>query len=212
MSKFTYEVKGEYNDWVELKKENVILHYGSVFSLITCINSKLVSRLNYGTDKYYTSEFKKIGDLIITVPVEEDFSEKSMYTPLVLTIEEFETLVEVSFLDRELLKNIKEATADDIENVIMYNFKNEFNVGMKIMSFDEILENIIAFSNYDEEIKNSLEKRNGHEILISKLQNDTWIDITVYIDIENSVYEWESIVFKEDEFYFRIIDDYIIKI
>ena len=212
MEKYMFKVTGEYNDWVEVKKGNVVLHNGSVFGLVTYINDRVVSNLNYGKDKYNLSEIKKVGNVIITVPMEKDSNDEYLYIPLVLNGEEFEKFVEISYIDRGLLQNIREATINDVKNILLCNFKNRFKVDMNVMNFDELLDNVIAFSEYDEEMRGTLEKIDEHEIVISRLQEDALTNITMYIDIENNVYEWDEILYDGNEFYIRVTDDYVVQI
>ena len=213
MKKYTYKVTGEYKDWLEMKKENVVLHEGSLIGLISHVHDRLELRLNYGTDKYYISEIKKIGDIIITTPLEvEDLNEDYLYLPLILTSEEYDEIIEISYIDRNLLENIQKATMDDIKRILLHNFKNELKVNIEVENFDELLDNVIAFSEHDEEIEGALERIDEHEIVISRLQEDALTNIIMYIDIENNVYEWDEVLYGEKNFYVKIVDDYVLHI
>jgi len=213
MKKYTYNVTGEYKDWLEMKKENIVLHEGSLIGLISYVHDRLEIRLNYGTDKYYISEIKKVGNMIITTPLEvDDLNEGYMYIPLLLTNEEYEELVETSYIDRGLLQNIREATVNDIKNILLCNFKNKFKVDMEVMDYEELLDNVIAFSEHDEEVEGALERIDEYGIVISRLQDDALTSITMYIDIENNVYEWDEFLYDGNEFYVRITDDYVMHI
>jgi hypothetical protein len=212
MKKYTYKVTGEYKDWLEMKKENTVFHDGSLIGLISYVHDRLELRLNYGTDKYYDSEIKKAGDVIITVPLEECLNNQYMYIPLVLTSEEYEEIIEISYIDKELLKNIREATINDIKNIILCNFKSKFKIDMNIMNFDDLLDNVIAFSEYDEEVKGALEQNDEHGTIISVLQERELTNIAMYVDIENTVYEWDEILYDGNEFYIRITDNYVVQI
>jgi hypothetical protein len=212
MKKYTYKVTGEYKDWLEMKKENTVFHDGSLIGLISYVYDRLELRLNYGTDKYYDSEIKKAGDVIIIVPLEECLNKQYMYIPLVLTIEEYKEIIEISYIDKELLKNIREATMNDIKNILLCNFKSKFKMDMNIMSFDELLDNVIAFSEYDEEVKGALEQIDEYGIITSVLQEKELTNIAMYVDIENNVYELDVILYDGNEFYIRITDNYVVQI
>jgi len=213
MKKYTYKVTGEYKDWLEIKKENIILHEGSLIGLISYVRGRLELRLNYGTDKYYISEIKKTGDIIITTPLEiDDLNEDYLYVPLILTSEEYGELIEISYIDRELLDNIQKATMNDIKNILLNNFRKEFGVTGSNLEFKELLDNAITFSEYDEEITNAIQQMSNDEAVILQMPNDTLERVTMHIDILSSMYEWNSIICSGNKFYFQIVDDYVVRI
>ena len=213
MKKYTYKVTGEYKDWLEMKKENIILHEGSLIGLISYVHDRLELRLNYGTNKYYISEIKKIGDIIITTPLEvDDLNEDYLYVPLILTSEEYGELIEISYIDRDLLENIQKATMNDIKNILSNNFKKEFGVTGSNLEFEELVDNVIAFSEHDEEITNAIQQMSNDEAVILQMSKETLERVTMYIDILSSMYEWDSIICSGNKFYFQIADDYVVKI
>jgi len=213
MKKYIYKVTGEYKDWLEMKKENIILHDGSLIGLISYVHDRLELRLNYGTNRYYISEIKKIGDIIITTPLEvEDLNEDYLYVPLILTSDEYSELIEISYIDRALLKNIKKATMNDIKNILSNNFKKEFSVTGSNLEFEELVDNVIGFSEHDEEIANAIQQMSNDEAVILQIPKGMLERVTMYIYIVSSTYEWDSIICSGNKFYFQIADGYVVKI
>ena len=213
MKKITYKVTGEYGDLLEMKKGNVVLHEGSLIGLISCAHDRLELRLNYGTDKYHVSEIKKAGDKIIITPSETDkLIEGHLYFPLVLTNEEYEELVEVSYIDRYLLNNIQDATMVDIKKILSCIFKNEFNITAKNFCFEELLDNVVAFSKYGEKAMATLEQIANDKTTVLQVQEGAMTRVTMYVAILSNIYEWDSIVYNEGKFFFRIVDDYVVLI
>jgi len=216
MKKYTYKVTGEYyKTWLEMKKENTMVHNGSLIGLISYNRDRLELNLNYGTYNYYSSEIKKASDMVITTPLEADnLNENYLYTPLILTGVEYDELIEISYIDRDLLKNIKEVTMNDIKNILSNNFKTEFNVTTPNLEFKEITDNVIAFSKHDEKVKNAFNLMNCDEgeALLLQMKDGTGEKVTMYIDMDDNLYEWTPIIYSENKVYLRLVDDYAVQL
>lgn len=105
MNEFSYEVKGDYKDNLKMVKGNDVIHDGSLIGLISFINDRLQINLNYGTKAIYPIEIKKIDTIIMTVPIEEYlYKNDYIYIPLVFEQQQYKDFIEISYVDRTLLK------------------------------------------------------------------------------------------------------------
>jgi len=212
MDKYIYNVAGDYKDWLEMKKGDVIFHDGSLIGLISCINDTLELKLNYGTESYYLSEIKKTGDVIITVPTEAGLlKDDYKYIPLVFDNEEYEELVEISYIDRELLKKIQQVNQQDIYNILLNDFKCKFNIS-ECLEFSDIINNIIAFSEEEDALAEYISNMtsSGNVNLQRAVEKDSK-NITVFVDVSGNLCEWNIVLKIDDKFYFKIVDDYVME-
>ncbi|MEI4803422.1 hypothetical protein WAZ07_19555 [Bacillus sp. FJAT-51639] len=213
MDKYIYKVTGDYKDWLEMKKSDTTFHNGSLIGLISYANDRLELKLNYGTDLYYHSEIKKAGDIIITVPTKEYLlKDDYMYIPLVFDEEEYEELVEISYVDRELLKNIQQVNKQDLCNILLNNFKCGFGI-TGYLEFNDIINSIIAFSEDEAELAERINNMISNEsINLQRIGEEGSKNITIFIDFLGNLYEWNSIVEIGDKFYLKIVDDYVMEV
>jgi|GEM_PF-3010529 len=210
MDKYIYNVTGDYKDWLEMKKGDVIFHDGSLIGLISCINDTLELKLNYGAESYYLSEIKKTGDVIITVPTEAGLlKDDYKYIPLVFDNEEYEELAEISYIDRELLKKIQQVNRQDICNILLNDFKCKFNIS-GCLEFRDIINNIIAFSEGEGELAEYISNMTCNVNLQRAVEKDSK-NITVFVDIPGNFCEWNIVLKIDDKFYFKIVDDYVMQ-
>ncbi|WP_300380878.1 hypothetical protein [Clostridium sp.] len=213
MDKYIYKVTGDYKDWLEMKKSDTIFHNGSLIGLISYANDRLELKLNYGTDLYYHSELKKADDIIITVPMKEYLlKDDYMYIPLVFDEEEYEELVEISYVDRELLKNIQQVNKQDLCNILLNNFKCRFGI-TGYLEFNDIINSIIAFSEDEAELAECINNIISNEsINLQRIGEEGSKNITIFIDFLGNLYEWNSVVKIGDKFYLKIVDDYVMEV
>lgn len=213
MNKYIYKVTGDYKDWLEMKKNDTIFHNGSLIGFISYVNDRLELKLNYGTDLYYHSELKKVDDIIITVPMKEYLlKDDYMYIPLVFDEEEYEELVEISYVDRELLKNIQQVNKQDLCNILLNNFKYRFDIE-GYLEVNDIINSIITFSEDEVELAERINNMISNEnINLQRIGEEDSKNITIFIDFLGNLYEWNSIVKIGDKFYLKIVDDYMMEV
>jgi hypothetical protein len=213
MNKYVYNVTGDYKDWLEMKKGDTVFHNGSLIGLISYANNRLELKLNYGTDSNYLLEIKKLGNIIITVPIEEHLlNAEYMYIPLVFEKDEYEAFIEIAYIDRELLKNIRQANKQDIHNMLLGNFKYKFNIS-EYLKFDDVINNIIAFSGNDIELSEGINHMSSNDsVYLQRIGGNESQDVVVFIDLSGKLYEWNLIIKIDNKFYFKIVEDYILEL
>lgn len=213
MSKYFYEIKGEYKDNLKMKKEDTVIHDGNLIGLISYTNERLELNLNYGKASCNPCEIKKINNLIITVPIKENlYKSDYKYKPLVFELEEYEKLTEISYIDRELLNYIRQVNKQDIYNLLTMRFKLEFGV-LEGLNFKDIIDNIVASSENDDKLTDCIHSSLSNEIVnIQKLDEDNSVNITLYIDFLDKLYEWNNVIKNIENYYFNLIDNYAISI
>lgn len=210
MNKYQYKVTGDYRDWLEMKKGNTVIHNGSLIGLIAFGNNKLEIRLNYGLDRYYLYELKFLEDFIITVPVKDFYDNNYIYVPLVFNNDEYKELIEICYIDKNLLKNVKKVNKGDIFIILLNLFKTVFGI-KEYLDFSDITNNIICFSQNDEEIKRCLNNFYKRQEVNMRLDKNGKT-ITTFVEINECLYEWNAVVKIDDNYYFKFVDDYLISI
>lgn len=213
MSKYFYEITGDYKDNLKMKKEDVIIHDGNLIGLISYTNKRLELNLNYGKGTYCPCEIKKIDNIIITVPIKEYlYKSDYLYIPLLFEIEEYEQLIEISYIDRGLLDNIHQVNKQDIYNLLMMCFKSKFGI-LELLSFKDIVDSIIACSEKDDKVTKLIHSSLNNEIIkIKKLDENICKSITLYIDFSDKLYEWSPVIKVNENYYFNLVDKYAVKI
>lgn len=213
MKKYIYEVTGEYKDWLKMKKGDIVVHNGSLIELISYSNNRLELKLNYGKDVYYPCEIKKTGDIMITIPMEEFcLKDDYLYIPLIFNQEEYEELIQICYIDRKLLNNVQYVNKKDVYNLLSIQFKLEFGLS-ETLNFKYIFNNIIAFSEYDEEIAQCIRAIKSKECInIQRLDKNNSKTITLFVDFSGNLYEWNSVIKAGDKFYFKLVDDYALEL
>lgn len=212
INKYTYNILGEYKDWCEIKKNDIILHNGSLIGLIKYSHEGLKLMLNYNTQKNYVLEIKKMNDFFLALPKDPECLIKDyLYVPLIYNEDEFSRLISISYIERSLVDNINVATREDL--IKMWLFTNSRHssyidyIEMKI----EVIDSFRAFSNYDDEIYKFLEKilSGDFEINIFTLERNFEL-ITIYEEINNKFYEWKGIVKIKNKYYLKLDEEYIV--
>jgi hypothetical protein len=213
MDRYTYEVTGEYGDWCEIKRGEDVLHDGSLMGLMTpgTCESNLELNLNYGTETISVLEIKKVDGLYIAIPKEPDFlSENYTYKSIIFTQKEFEELLSISYIDEKYQKNIPAVADGDIMRLWLCTFENrESYIDFPEMK-SSIIDNIIAFSiDNVENVKGVILKifEKGRFLEISDIKDIEML--TVYVDKQNEISEWNALVKVGNKFFLRVDDWYI---
>lgn len=213
MSKYFYEITGDYKDNLKMKKEDVVIHDGNLIGLISYTNSRLELNLNYGKGTCYPCEIKKLDNLIIALPIEEYlYKSDYKYIPLIFEPNEYKELIEISYIDRELLDNIKQVSKQDIYNVLLIRFKLEFGIA-EVQSFQDVIDNIIGCSEENDKVTTCIQNPLSNQIFnIKRVDKNNLINITLYIDFADMLYEWSPIIKVDEKYYFDLIDKYVLEI
>lgn len=213
MTKYCYEVTGDYKDDLKMEKDDVVIHDGNLLGLITYTNGRLELNLNYGKNVFYPCELKKIDDMVITVPHKDYLNNNDyFFMPLIFEPAEYEQFIEITYIDRPLLDNIQQMNEEDISNLVMMRFKIEFGI-LETLSTKEIIENIVACSQEDDKVSELIQRMLNNEISgIKKIDERDKKYITLYIDFSEKLYEWKTIFKFKGDYYFKLVDDYAMKI
>ena len=210
MSKYFYNITGEYGDMIIIKRGEEVVHDGSLLGLVSYTNERLELGLNFGAGYHsYIFEIKKLEELIIVVPIPELlFSYSSLCYPIVFNIKEFNYFIEINYLDENLFKNIREINKEDMYNFMLLDFKHKFNIKQSIV-YNDIVENIVFASSFESELNKCIIDMKGNKSinLINVEQNNEDI-ITLYISLFDKIYEWDEIKVINNQFYLRIYEDY----
>lgn len=213
MTKYCYEVTGDYKDDLKMEKDDVVIHDGNLLGLITYTNGRLELNLNYGINVFCPCELKKIDDMVITVPHKDYLNNNDyFFMPLIFEPAEYEQFIEITYIDRPLLDNIQQMNKEDISNLVMMRFKIEFGI-LETLSTKEIIENIVACSQEDDKVSELIQRMLNNEISgIKKIEERDKKCITLFIDFQDILYEWNTVFKFKGDYYFKLVDDYAIKI
>lgn len=213
MSKYWYEITGDYKDNLKIKKRDIVIHDGNLIGLLSYTNDNLELKLNYGTVIYHPCELKRIDNIIMTVPIKEYlYKSDYLYIPLVFETEEYEQFIDISYIDRELLDNIHQVNKQDIYNLLMMRFKSECCI-LESLSFKDIVDNIVACSEETDKVIAHIHSSLNNEIVnIRTLDKNDLKNITLYVDFSDKLYEWSPISKVDENYYFHLIDKYVIGI
>lgn len=151
--------------------------------------------------------------MVITVPHKDYLNNNDyFFMPLIFDPAEYEQLIEITYIDRPLLDNIQQMNKEDISNLVMMRFKIEFSI-LETLSTKEIIKNIVACSQDDDKVSELIQRMLNNEISrIKKIDERDKKYITLYIDFQDILYEWNTIFKFKEDYYFKLVDDYAIKI
>lgn len=213
MTKYCYDVTGDYKDDLKMEKDDIVIHDGNLLGLITYTNGRLELNLNYGKNVFCPCELKKIDDMVITVPHKDYLNNNDyFFIPLIFEPAEYEQFIEITYIDRPLLDNIQQMNKEDISNLVMMRFKIEFSI-LETLSTKEIIENIVACSQEDDKVSELIQRMLNNEISgIKKIEERDKKYITLFIDFQDVLYEWNTVFKFKGDYYFKLVDDYAIKI
>ena len=68
---YTYNVTGEYKDWCEVKKNDLLIYSGSLFRII--YDNKIELFLNFGSGDYYPYKIRVKENLFLGIPKKTEF-------------------------------------------------------------------------------------------------------------------------------------------
>lgn len=213
MTKYCYDVTGDYKDDLKMEKDDIVIHDGNLLGLITYTNGRLELNLNYGKNVFCPCELKKLDDMVITVPHKDYLNNNDyFFMPLIFEPAEYEQFIEITYIDRPLLDNIQQMNKEDISNFIMMRFRIEFGI-LETLSTEEIVENIVACSQEDDKARELIQRMLNNKVSgIKKIDERDKKYITLYIDFSEKLYEWNTIFKFKGDYYFKLVDDYAIKI
>lgn len=212
MGKYYFKVSGEYNIDVKMKKDDIILHDGSVLTLISITNTSAELNLNYGKRHQHPYELKKIEHLIISVPMKDYLYRLDyQYIPLIFESEEFLQLMKISYIDKCMFHYIPQISMTDIFNLFAVRFRLEHNI-IEMLSFKNIIDSIIASSEGSNHVITYLQSfLHSQKIHLRKL-NGNLTEIALFIDISDKIYEWNTVYKVGKTYYLEIADKYAIEI
>ena len=208
MNIYTYNVTGDYKDWCEVKKNDLLIYSGSLFRIID--DNKIELFLNYGSGDYYPYKIRMKENLFLAIPKEPDFLNADYkYTPIIFTDEEFKELLDISYIDKEFYKRIPSATNQDIITMWLCSYHREDSYTNLTEMKKTILNNIIAFSNGEEIFDKVTEIINKPNLSIIN-NTESFELITAYIEIENKISEWECLIRLHNEYFIKLDEYYIV--
>lgn len=209
MSKYTYIVSGEYGDWLEMYKSNILIHSGNI-SVFRNAKSLLLD-LNYGTRYTSTSVIKTSNEFIVNVPIiPQMLSDKYLYQTLIFERQEFMDFVLHTYYSLEKpLKELENVTKADIVNIWLLSYPNHMNFSNRCDMMNTILQSVlyVADDNYDiTDIEYILSQPNLSVRKIDGVHNE----ITIYIETDLQVVEWDCLISISDKLYFRLDYNYYV--
>lgn len=209
MEQYKYNVSGEYNDWFEFRKGNILIHNGTLLGIVTKVEDEILLRVNYGTEQYFYSIIKCIDDLKVIVPREPDLLQKEYkYQPIIFDRTEFTEFIENIYFNEKLLEYLPEVNKKDLVNIWMLSnpiLKNYKDVDeMK----KDILDNILFFSEDNYVLSQLKDTINTPEFMISQIPENHEL-VIIYIDNDGKeIYEWNSLIKIDNRIYLKIDDSY----
>ncbi len=212
MGKYYYEVSGEYDLDLLMKKDDKIVHNGSALGIVSYWNNRVETNLNYGKKYRFLSEFKVMDDLIILVPMKDYlYSSDYQYMPLVFEPEEFQQLIQNSYIDDDIVHYIPQINKEDIFNLFLVRFRLECDM-MEMLSFKNIIDSIVASSEGTDKVITLLQSfLYSKKLHLRKLDHNI-TTIALYIDISDKIYEWNTVYKVDETYYLEIADKYAIEI
>lgn len=211
MRQFKYIISGEYKDWCEIYKGDLLIHDGSILGIIKEIENGICFRTNYGTQNYFYSVLKRFNSLIVTVPKKPDFLKKDyLYQPLYLEEQEFNSFMDVTYSDSRPLNNLSKITKNDLVNIWLLSNPTRKNFSDEHEMRRETLLNILFFSDNDYELSLLNEQINDYGFSINEIPNNSE-SIIIYMDGDEGIYEWNGLIKIDEKVYLKLDDDYYMK-
>lgn len=211
MEQYRYAITGEYKDWCEIYKDETIIHDGSLLGLVSKIGNETFLNVNYGTKKRFHSVLKSSNNFKVAVPKEPDFLQSEYaYQFLIFDNEEFKEFIDNIYFDKKPLENSVEISKEDIINTWMLSYPNRKNYSSVSEMKTDIINNILFFSEdaYDVSQLNSI--IDTSEFSINKIPV-SYENIIIYVDSDEGVYEWSSLIKIDNIIYLKLGDNYFVK-
>ncbi|MCA5013051.1 MULTISPECIES: hypothetical protein [unclassified Enterococcus] len=210
MTQFRINILGEYNDWCEIYKDNILIHNGSLIGILSKVENKIFLRINYGTPDYFYSEIKYLGNNIISVPRQPNLlNSQYRYQPLIFNTQEFEAFIDTVYFDKELLKELSEVSKEDLINMWLLSNPNRGNYSDILELEQSTLKNILFFSDDCFDVSNLKKVIDSSSTVISQICGNLE-PVIIYMDSDKGMYEWSGLVKIEDKILLRLDDYYFI--
>lgn len=209
MEQYKYNVSGEYNDWFEFRKGNILIHNGTLLGIVTKVEDEILLRVNYGTEQYFYSIIKCIDDLKVIVPREPDLLQKEYkYQPIIFDRTEFTEFIENIYFNEKLLEYLPKVNKKDLVNIWMLSNPIHKNYKDVDEMKKDILDNILFFSEDNYVLSQLKDTINTPEFMISQIPENHEL-VIIYIDNDGKeIYEWNSLIKIDNRIYLKIDDSY----
>lgn len=207
MALFECKVSGLYNDFCEIRKDDLLIFRGGVTWFLDIIDSEWVLRVNYGLEiDYYNIVSRNNCKFIILPKYPECNKDNYKYIPLVFNELQFEEVVNITYKCYDKAMEIKEATNEDIIKMWVYSS----GVNDKSYTVLENLRSIVAFSDIELEL-NIIDKVINSKKLIIRKYRDNCEEITAFFDLNNEIFEWKCFLIENNQILLRLDDEYCIE-
>ncbi|MBO0444338.1 hypothetical protein JZO79_12005 [Vagococcus fluvialis] len=209
MKQYKYVISGEYNDWFEFRKENILIHKGTLLGILKKTENDILLRVNYNTEKYFNSKIKYIDDLKVVVPKEPDLLQKDYkYQTIIFNTAEFKEFIDNIYFDEKLIKNLSKVNKKDLLNMWFFSIPNHKNyINLDEMKKD-ILSNILFFSDDNFDINQLSNMINTSEFSINPIP-DNHESVSIYVDSDKEeMYEWNGLVKINNRIFLKLDDRY----
>lgn len=207
MNRYKYEITGLYNDWCKITKNSVVIHDGSLMGLIQPKEEGLILKINFGLKTNFSYRLRKSANFILGIPLEKEYiATPKKYIPIVFTENEFEKILEISYIDKRYVATIVECTNKELNEIWFCTIDDRPCVSNYEELHDEILRGIVAFSDElmtSEKLKSILNKARS----VTTYSNFT--PVSIYWD-NNTVFELKDCLVKKNSEYYLKLDDYFI--
>lgn len=209
MEKYKYIISGEYNDWCDFRKGNVIIHEGTLLGMVRKIEEGVLLRVNYGTEQFFYSIIKCIDGLKVIVPRDPDLLQKEYkYQPIIFNNIEFKEFVDNIYFDEKLLENLPKIHKKDLINMWLLSNPNHKNYTDVNEMRKDVLDNILFFSDDNYDVSQLSNMINTYEFSINQIPNNNEL-VVAYVDNDGEgIYEWNSLLKLDNRIYLKLDDTY----
>lgn len=209
MEQYKYNISGEYNDWCEFRKGNVLIHNGSLLGMVKKVGDEILLRVNYNTEKYFYSIIKHSNGLKVIVPREPDLLQKEYkYEPIIFDSVEFKEFVNNIYFDEELLEHLSEVNKKDLINMWLLSSSDCKNYKDVNEMKKDILNNILFFSDDCYTVSQLSNLINTSEFSINAIP-DNYKLVLIYVDSDTKgIYEWNGLIKIDNRIYLKLDDKY----
>lgn len=209
MEQYKYIISGEYNDWCEFRKGNVLIHNGTLLGMVKKVDDEILLRVNYGTEQYFYSIIKCFNDLKVMVPREPDLLQKEYkYQPIIFDSVEFKEFVNSIYFDEELLEHLPEIDKKDLINMWFLSNPNHQSYTNVIEMRKDMLDNILFFSDDKYDVSQLSNMINMSEFSINPIP-DNYEIVVIYVDSDDEeIYEWNGLIKIDGRVCLKLDDNY----
>lgn len=190
-------------------EEKCIINYhgqtiydGYVDDLVTSVNGYLEVRLNYGTQSKLSTRIKKLGNMILWVPLNMANVELvKKYKTIVLSYSDMDELWDkLGYTLEDDLPLINNATSEDLKLIWLINSHLEFSSNDIKEDVKQLSNSIIAYSHEESEFLkkafDNLIKASWIDLEFNSLKqiNSEQDKLVVYLDDSNNTIEWSALL------------------